>query len=63
MTGSKMSRTEKLLIVSVILVFLVLVAAMTLTVMLNSSASGTLYSDPPFAISSLISDVEKDAGV
>jgi len=61
MAGSKMSRTEKLLIVSVILVFLVLIAAMVLTVMLNSSASGTLYSDPPFAISSLISDVEKEA--
>jgi len=61
MTGSRMSRTEKLLIVSVVLVFLVLMAAMVLTVMLNSSASGTLYSDPPFAISSLISDVEKES--
>ncbi|MBQ3177051.1 MAG: hypothetical protein IJB52_04485 [Clostridia bacterium] len=61
MTGSRMSRTEKLLIVSVILVFVVLMAAMVLTVMLNSAASGTLYSDPPFAISSLISDVEKES--
>ncbi|MBQ3592029.1 MAG: hypothetical protein II979_08800, partial [Clostridia bacterium] len=61
MTGSRMSRTEKLLIVSVILVFIVLMAAMVLTVILNSAASGTLYSDPPFAISSLISDVEKES--
>ena len=61
MTGSRMSRTEKLLIVSVILVFMVLMAAMVVTVMLNSSASGTLYSDPPFAISSLISGVEKES--
>ena len=61
MLRSRMSRTEKVLICSVVLAFFVLLAATVCTVILNSAASGTLYTDPPFALSSLISDVEKDA--
>ena len=58
MLRSRMSRTEKVLICSVVLAFFVLLAATVCTVILNSAASGTLYTDPPFALSSLISDVE-----
>ncbi|MBQ8401467.1 MAG: hypothetical protein IJX14_06010, partial [Clostridia bacterium] len=61
MSKSRMSRTEKLLIIGVVLAFALLLVLMVFSVMLNSAASGTLYSDPPFAISSLISDVERDA--
>lgn len=57
-----MPRSEKLLIGSAIFVFVLLLAAMVGTVLLNSSASGTLYSAPPFALSSLISGTERDPG-
>lgn len=55
-----MPRKEKLLILATLVVFVLLLIAMVGTVILNSSASGTLYSDPPFALSSLISGTERD---
>lgn len=55
-----MPKQEKLLIVAAIVAFVLLLAAMVGTVVLNSTASGTLYSAPPFALSSLISGARRD---
>lgn len=55
-----MPKQEKLLIFVAIVVFVLMLVAMVGTVILNSSASGTLYSAPPFALSSLISGTEQD---
>lgn len=55
-----MPKQEKLLIVAAIVAFVLLLAAMVGTVVLNSTASGTLYSAPPFALSSLISGTHRD---
>lgn len=55
-----MPKQEKLLILATIVVFVLLLFAMVGTVVLSSSASGTLYSDPPFALSSLISGTKRD---
>lgn len=57
-----MPKQEKLLILTAVVVFVLLLIAMAGTVVLNSSASGTLYSEPPFALSSLISGTERDTG-
>jgi len=55
-----MSRKEKILVFCVAAVFAVLLVLMVLTIALNSAASGTLYSTPPFALSSLISGVDTE---
>lgn len=55
-----MPKQEKLLIFVAIVTFILLLVAMVGTVVLNSTASGTLYSDPPFALSSLISGTQRD---
>ena len=61
MRKNHMSRGEKILVACVVLSFALMLALMVLTIAMNSAASGTLYSDPPFALSSLLSDMEDEA--
>ncbi len=56
MFRNHMSRGEKILVACVILAFGLVLILTVLTIAMNSAASGTLYSAPPFALTSLLSD-------
>jgi len=58
---SKIPRQDVLLALGVVLAVACVVALTVVTVILNSAASGTLYSSPPFALDSLISDADGDS--
>jgi len=63
MRKTHMSKGEKVLVTCVILAFLLMLALMVLTIAMNSAASGTLYTDPPFSLSALVSDMQEETAV